>query len=67
MIHKASRNLLGALRDLHTLRAWIADGDRSVPISEVVSVVHRFDRSLDVWASHGSPDAGESLELEGSA
>lgn len=64
----STKNLLGAARDLMCLRQWIADSSQrgaDVRPSEIVSAVHRLDRTLEVWASDRCPDAPESLELEG--
>ena len=64
-MHAATSNLLGALRDLVTLREWIADGHRDTTITEIQAAVFRVERTTDIWSSERCPDAPESIELEG--
>ena len=61
---KATRNMLGAIRDLSALRSWIQDGE-PCPTSELMGAVSAVDKAVAVWEDSGFPDAPESVELEG--
>lgn len=63
-MHAATSNLLGAMRDLVSLREWISGGEQ-VTITEIQAAVFRVERTTDVWSSERCPDAPESIELEG--
>jgi hypothetical protein len=63
-MHAATTNLLGAIRDLVSLREWIGSGE-TVTVTEIQAAVFRVERTTDIWSSEGCPDAPESIELEG--